>query len=359
MRKTFKMLLIMSTLILVLVSSLTVVSAQNVTELGQLDNLVPTEKTTAPASLKVAVVIGNASMSGGVIPANAIESICKHFGWEYQSWDGEGDPSKQNDALISAVTWGADFVFGISVQAPNVQSGLQAVHEAGIPSGSLSCGTDSPNPIVLADGYNYAFDIGSDYYGIGQALGEWVKANTTGSGKVACWDFAGEFSIDNTRNGLYDFFKDNGIEYVENGNFTFDQLGDVLNRTVATFLANNPDTEFIYFPFDPAAYPVSEFLDLNGYTDVKVLGVLGNSEMLALIQQGSVASATAAYDNSYMGYAAVDQMLRVLNGQDLIEPHDENVPYAVIDATNVPVDAEAGWAAPFDYATSYYEIWEQ
>jgi len=325
---------------------------------GQIENLVPTIATTAPENLKVAVVMGNASMSGSSVPCAAIESICEHFGWEIQTWDGEGDPSKENDAIISAISWGAECIITCSVQASNVQSALQAASEAGVPCGSLSCGNDTPNPVVEADGYNYSFDVGPYYHDLGYALGEWIVANTEGSGKVACWDFAGEYSIDYTREGLYEAFADLGVEYSEQGCFTFDQLGDVLNRSVATYLTNNPDTEFIYFPFDPAAQPVSEFLDLNGYSDVKVIGVLGNSEMVALIRQGSVASATAAYDNTYMGYAAMDQMLRVLNGDDLIDPHGENVPFLVLDATNAPED-DSGWVAPFDYASSYYAIWQQ
>ena len=325
---------------------------------GQIENLVPTVATKAPATLKVAVVMGNASMSGSSVPCAAIEAICAHYGWEIQTWDGEGDPSKENDAIISAISWGAQCIITASVQASNVQSALQAASEAGVPCGSLSCGNDTPNPVVQVEGFNYSFDVGPYYHDLGYSLGEWIAANKEGSGKVACWDFAGEFSIDYTREGLYAAFKDLGVEYSEQGCFTFDQLGDVLNRSVATYLTNNPDTEFIYFPFDPAAQPVSELLDLNGYTGVKVIGVLGNSEMVALIRQGSVASATAAYDNTYMGYAAMDQMLRVLNGDALIEPHGENVPFLVLDATNAP-EGDAGWVAPFDYAASFYAIWQK
>lgn len=325
---------------------------------GQIENKVPAAATKAPKNLKVAVVMGNASMSGSSVPCAAIESICKHFGWTSQTWDGEGDPSKENNAIISAISWGANCIITCSVQAKNVQSALQAANGAKIPCGSLSCGNDTPNPVQPASGFNYSFDIGPYYHDLGYAVGKWMVANKTGSGKVACWDFAGEYSIQYTKEGLYQAFKDNNVTYSDQGCFTFDQIGDVLNRTVATYLTKNPDTEFIYFPFDPAAQPVSEFLDLNGYKNVKVIGVLGNSEMVALIKQGSVASATAAYDNTYMGYAAMDQMLRVINGDALIDPHGENIPYLVLDKSNAPA-GDSGWVAPFDYASSFYKVWVQ
>ncbi|MCI8596916.1 MAG: sugar ABC transporter substrate-binding protein [Lachnospiraceae bacterium] len=325
-------------------------------EFGNTTSGVPTTPTAAPEKLKVAFIMGNASMSGSSVPCAAVEKICGDFGWEIQTWDGEGDPGKENEAIMSAISWGAEVILTASVQASNVQSGLQAATEAGIACGSLSCGTDTPNNVIEAE-YNYSFDIGPDYYGLGQSIGEWIAANTTGSGKVGCWDFEGEYSIALCRDGLYDKLKELNIEYEDNGCFTFDQLGDTLNRTVSTYLTNNPDTEFLFFPFDPASVPVSEYLDLNGYTDIKVIGVLGNSEMCALISQGSVASATAAYDNTYMGYAAIDQILRVLNGESLIDPHGENVPYVVIDSSNLPNNEETGWVASFDYAGEYYSLW--
>ena len=315
----------------------------------------PTTPSKAPEGIKLAIIMGNASMSGASIPADAMMEIAEHYGWEYQTWDGAGSPDVENTAIMSAISWGADAILTSCIQASTVQTSLKAATEAGIPVGSCSTGTDTPNPVIEAE-YNFAYDVGASYYAMGHSLAEWIKANTEASGIVACWDFEGEFSIDNNREGLYAGFNELGVEYDEVGYFTFDQLGDQLNRQVTTYLTNNPDTEFIFFPFDPAAVPVSEALELAGYTDVKVVGVLGNIEMCALISQGTVASATAAYDNSYLGYACVDQMIRVLNGDALFDPHGENVPYAIIDATNVPADG--AWAPDFDYKASFYALWD-
>ena len=315
----------------------------------------PTAPSKAPEDFKLAVIMGHASMSGASIPADAMVEIANHFGWEVQTWDGAGSPDVQNPAIMSAIAWGADAILTSCIRANTVQTGLKAAAEAGIPAGSCSVGTDTPNPVITAE-YDYVYDIGASYHKMGYALAEWIYSHTEASGKVACWDFEGEYSIDNTRKGLYDGFKEMGVEYDEVGYFTFDQLGDQLNRQVTSYLTNHPDTEFIFFPFDPAAVPVSEALELAGYTDVKVIGVLGNIEMCALISQDTVASATAAYDNTYLGYACVDQMIRHINGDPLFEPRGENTPYAVIDIDNVP--EEGAWEPSFDYKAKYYALWE-
>ena len=315
----------------------------------------PTAPSKAPSDFKLAVIMGHASMSGASIPADAMVEVAKHFGWEVQTWDGQGSPDVQNPAIMSAIAWGADAILTTAMKASTIQAGLKAANEAGIPCGSASAGTDTPNPVITSQ-YDYVYDIGASYHKMGYALAEWMHNHIEDSGKVACWDFEGEYSIDNTRNGLYDGFDDFGMEYDEVGYFTFDQLGDQLNRQVTTYLTNHPDTEFIFFPFDPAAVPVSEGLELAGFTDVKVVSVLGNIEMCALISQDTVAKASAAYDNAYLGYASVDQMIRHINGDPLFEPHGENTPFAIIDETNVP---ESGaWAPSFDYKATFYSLWE-
>ncbi len=315
----------------------------------------PTTPSKAPEDLKLAVIIGHASMSGASIPADAMVEIANHFGWEVQTWDGQGSPDVMNPAIMSAIAWGADAILMTAQESSSLQAGVKAAVEAGIPIGCASAGTDTPNPVIRNE-YDYVYDVGASYNEMGHAMAEWMYNNIEGSGKVACWDFEGAYSIDNTRKGLYEGFEELGMDYDPVGYFTFDLIGDQLNRQVTTYLTNNPDTEFIFFPFDPAAVPVSEALELAGFTDVKVASVLGNIEMCALISQDTVASASAAYDNTYLGYAAMDQMIRHLNGDPLFEPHGENTPYAILDITNVPSDG--AWAPDFDYKSKFYALWE-
>lgn len=317
----------------------------------------PTEATVAPESLKIAFVSAQASLSGCIVPIEAMTSICDDFGWEYQIFDGEGVTNVQNTCILNAITWGADAIVCVSVLASGVQSGLQAAHEAEIPIVSCSNGTDDPNPRIDVE-YDFAYDV-SPYYEVqGRAMADWIQSNTEGSGKVVVYSCPGSYSVDYFEQGLLAGMDELGIEYSDGNVFTFEQLGDELNRTIIGYLTNNPDTEFVFLPFDPAAVSVVDGLETAGFTDVKVLGVLGNTEMCALISQDSIAKATAAYDNVYMGYATMDQLLRLLNGQELFTPHGENLPYQIVDITNVPPEGEA-WTPDFNYHDAFYALWER
>jgi len=316
----------------------------------------PTEPAKAPEKLKIAFVSASASLSGCIVPIEAMEEICQRYGWEYQIFDGKGTPDVQNKSIMNAVSWGADAIVCVSILASAVQSGIQAANEANIPIVSASNGTDDPNPRLDLE-YDFLYDIGPDYRGLGYAMAEWIRDNTTGSGKVVVYSCPGSYSVDYFEEGLLKGLKEMNITYSDGNKFTFEQLGDELNRMIIGYLTNNPDTEFVFLPFDPAAVSVVDGLESAGFTDVKVLGVLGNTEMCSLISQDSIAAATAAYDNVYMGYACMDQLIRLINGQDLVKPRNENLPYAIVDETNVPEEGQA-WVPDYDYKESYFKLWD-
>ncbi len=320
----------------------------------------PDEKATAPHGIKVALVPAQASLSGCIVPCETIEKIGERYDWKIQMFDGKGTPDEENTAIMNAISWEADIIITISLDARSVQQGIQAANQAGIPIVSGSNGTDDPNPrLNLEDEglVDFLYDVGPDYKGLGEAMADWMKENSEG-GKVVIYSCPGSFSVECFEDGLLAGLDENGLDYdKELQKFTFEQMGDELNRMVIGYITANPETEYVFLPFDPAAVSVTEALESAGITDVKVCGVLGNEEMISLIRQGTVAAATAAYDNVYLGFATADQAIRVLNGQELAEPRGENLPYAIVDATNLPEEGLA-WSPNMDYESKYYELWD-
>lgn len=321
----------------------------------------PTEKATAPREIKVALVPAQASLSGCIVPCEAIEEIGERYDWVVQTFDGQGTPDAQNAAISNAIAWEADIIITISLDARSVQQGISAAEEAGIPIVSGSNGTDDPNPTLDLESeglLDFAFDVGPDYAALGEAMAEWMENNQEGSGKVVIYSCPGSYSVEYFEDGLLAGLEDTNLEVDETlQSFTFEQMGDELNRMVIGYLTANPETEFVFLPFDPAAVSVTEALETAGFTDVKVCGVLGNEEMISLIREGTVAACTAAYDNTYLGYAVVDQAIRLLNGQELATPHGENLPYEIVDSTNLPDEGEE-WTPNMDYKSAFYELWD-
>jgi hypothetical protein len=67
--------------------------------------------------------------------------------------------------------------------------------------------------------------------------------------------------------------------------------------------------------------------------------------------------ADAAYENEYMGWAMADQIIRTLNKQPLFDPHGENLPFTVLDKTNLPSPG-SDWVANFDYKSKFLSLWK-
>jgi ribose transport system substrate-binding protein len=109
-------------------------------------------------------------------------------------------------------------------------------------------------------------------------------------------------------------------------------------------------------PYDPSAFAVSAALRQAGLGQrVKLPSLLGDEENLDLIRKGNVQVADVAFDTTYEGYAAVDQIIRYLNKQKLFEPHGENVPYEVLDKANLP--NTGNWTAQSGYKEKFPALW--
>ncbi|WP_066685732.1 sugar ABC transporter substrate-binding protein [Christensenella intestinihominis] len=318
----------------------------------------PTEPAKAPEGIKVALVPSDSALDGPVVPAQGVEDAGKNFGWEVQWYNGKGNPADQNKGIMDAVSWGADVICCFSVDAASVQQGLKAAADAGIPVVSGSNGTDDPNtPAELEEGQlDFLLDVGVDYKAIGVAIADWIVADAGNEGKVAVFGAKEYPSCMMTEAGVLESLNESDMEISDVMYFTGGQVGDTLNRQVIGYLQANPDTKYIFLPYDPAAIEVTEALSTAGYTDVKVCSVLGTAQMQELIRAGS-AAASAAYDMEYMGWGLADQIIRLLNDQELYSPHGENTPYCVIDAGNLP-DEAGNWATSFDYKDKFLELWK-
>jgi hypothetical protein len=75
------------------------------------------------------------------------------------------------------------------------------------------------------------------------------------------------------------------------------------------------------------------------------------------VKNGQVQAADAAYDNIYMGFAIVDQSIRLLTHKPLIKPYGEGLPFQVLDATNLPKYTHS-WTAPYSYENKFIALWK-
>lgn len=322
----------------------------------------PTEATGAvPAGKKIALVSANAALQGCVAPLYTMQDICDQLGWTYQFYDGAGNSAQQNEMIMNAVSWGADMICVCSVDPVTIQQGLQEAADAGIMVTTCSTGIFSPNPPeeLEAGQLNYAYGCSPDYAASGKAIADWIVADAGNQGEIVIVDADEAPSCRALRVGLLEELALSNMEVDDSFWFTGSQVGDTLIRNVVSYLTNHPDCKYVFVAYDPAAAVIVEGLNQAGMNDVKVISVLGIQQNIEYIREGNVQVATAAYDNNYMGYAVIDQYIRHLNGLDYFEPFGENLPYTVLDSSNLP-DQGSDWNALsyFDYESEFWSLWK-
>jgi len=319
----------------------------------------PTEPAKAPSGIKMTVVTCNSALSGCVSPAEGLENVAKVLGWQVTVLDGAGDPSKMNADILSGLSAGSDVIATIAIDPNLVQQGLRAAKKAGVPVVAGSNGIDTPNPVKEPEAgkLGYAFDVGPDYGALGEKVGHWIAGDSEGAANLALFSDKEFPSVLALEKGLLAGLEEcEGCTVSEPQYFVGTQVGAPLEQQTAGFLRSNPEADYLFSPYDPAAAVQVPAIQKAGLSNVKVVGVLGSQQNLEFIRQEQVQAADAAYDNNYMGWAIADQTIRQLDGQKLAEPHGENLPFIVLDKENLPPEGQ-NWEAEFEYEKEFESLW--
>jgi ribose transport system substrate-binding protein len=321
----------------------------------------PTTPAKAPAHIKIAAITCYSILEGCVIPADGIAKAANAIGWEERTFDGGGTPTSQNTQILNAVSWGANVIALIAITPSAVQTSLRAAQAAGITIVSGSSGLSSPNAAVTPPAGQVwpAFDVSPDYKAIGENIGKWIIADSGGHANVAVYGDKEFDSINTQETGIVPTLqactscKVSSVMY-----FTATQIASSLGPETVSYLRTHPDVNYIYSAFDPpAAQQVQAIATAGMAKKVKIASALGNSQNLQYIKNGQVEAADAAYDNTYMGFAIVDQTIRLLDHQPLMQPMGEGLPFQVLTTKNLP-SSLSSWTAPFSYQDQFIKLWK-
>lgn len=323
----------------------------------------PTEPVSIKAGTKVATISCAQLLEGCVNIANGVEEAAKAAGVESKTFDGQGEVSVQNKAILAAVSWGADAIILDAVDPSTVQTGLAAADKAGVVIGSVSNGISSPNPTMKPPAGDVwpAYDVGIDYEQAGEFEANWIVADSEGTANTVIYGDK-EFPAANVQ----EVGRLKALEECEGCTtdgpiyFTVASIAESLGEEVVSYVRTHPEVEYIMCPYDPAAPAMVTALLTAGLADqVKLVSLIGNEQNLDYIRNGEVEAATAAYDQRYFGVASFDQAMRVLAGEKPFEPQGENTPFQLIDQENAPeAGGEFPFSAPFDYMSEFEKLWQ-
>jgi ribose transport system substrate-binding protein len=321
----------------------------------------PTIPAKAPKDIKIAVVTCLSVLHGCVSPADGIQHAGAKLGWTVKVYDGGGTPNKQNAAILDAISSGANVIATIAIDPNLIQLALSEAKKAGIPVVAGSNGIDTPNPVKTPanGGLGFAFDVSPDYGTLGVHAAQWIIADSNGKANIALFSDKEFPSIMAQEVGILQGLSECKTCTVSKQiYFTATQIASQLGQMTVDYIRNHPDVDYIYGAFDPpVAAQVAALMQAGMANKVKIVGALGNQQNLNFIRTGHLQVADMAYDNEYMGWAIVDQTIRLLNKQPLFEPHGENLPFVILDKTNLPAPG-SDWQAKTGYQEKFLALWK-
>ena len=202
------------------------------------------------------------------------------------------------------------------------------------------------------------FRVFTHNFGLGKSIGEWIIKDSAGKANVVAFNDKEFDGVVSQHAGIMDAFSKCPGCKADEQTFSANQIATNLGQQVVGYLRAHPDVNYVYMPYDPAAFAIAAALRQAGLTErVKLASLLGDEENIDLIRKGGGQVADVAFDTTYEGYAAVDQIIRYLNKQKLFEPHGENVPMKVLDKTNLP--DKGNWIADNGYKEKYLKLWKK
>jgi ribose transport system substrate-binding protein len=319
----------------------------------------PDSTPAPPAGIDLALVTCAGAVAGCVLPAEGAKEAAEALGWTATIYDGQGDPVTQNKVVTQAINGGADAVLLAGVDPAQIGSALDLAKQQGIPVGSMTQG--------IAPGNGIAFDIGADYVQSGVIMGSWIVTDSGGSAVV--------LPTNDKEFGSTVAIVDSAIDTIATCDsctvkdtefFVGSNIGNGLGQRIASALQRQPDVNYVIGAFDPAVSDMVPAINNVGIGDrIKIISNVGLTQNLEFIESGNVQAADIVYDNTYTGYAAVDQLIRVLTGAELWKNPDvsderfaynEGAPQHLITKDNLD-DPTVPWTADNDAVSKYRTLW--
>jgi ribose transport system substrate-binding protein len=136
-------------------------------------------------------------------------------------------------------------------------------------------------------------------------------------------------------------------------NVPLSQWATKIPTTVQTEVSSNPNLNYVFPLYDAMSqFAVPAIQVGGGINRVKVASFNGTPGILRMIQTGDTVEMIVGENETHLGYAAMDQAMRLMTGVDPIADGDYGIPLRVFDDSNVD---EAG--NPPKYGVGYGDAW--
>lgn len=283
----------------------------------------------------------------------AMKEAAEPLGINVRMISGAGRTAAVADGIHKAIAAKAGAILVGSAAFKFVPEAVKAANEAKIPIVGLlniSSGQSIPK------GSNG--EVTLDYRESGELLVAWAVANTKVPVNAVYVDIPAVDTFAAMKQGIEDGFakycptcKHRSVE-VQQASFK-----QQMETKTQAELRRDPDTNWVFAAIDLLAQFGVPAVQAVGRPDVRIGSINAVEANLGFIQKGMVQAVDVGNNNAWMGYAAIDRLLRAMAGEP---PTMSKLPIRLFDASNLKGANIADEDSLFgvDFRAEYRRLWQ-
>jgi ABC-type sugar transport system substrate-binding protein len=316
------------------------------------DDLKPVTKFTGPypikrdktMSKKNVYLIGCLPFAGCLRTVRMGQEVFKKFGWDTHTLYGDATPATEQKMMNTAITSGADVIYTVAVTDSHVGQQLALAKKKGIPV------------VAMGGGPGFDADVDGRENIEKELVGAKIISETGGKANAVFLDLQGQPAL-GVSAGVTMLKGCAGCS-VKKETWT---TTEIINPVTApqkfkAIVAADPGLK--YFVYPTAGMPMQSVLPAGKGKLTFALSDLDPST-LALLDQIPYQTATP---QSWMAYAGVDAVLRLLSHKTVPKPGHWGIGSTLVTQVHKPKDSTPAAIAAFekaqlDYTTPYEKAW--
>lgn len=235
---------------------------------------------------------------------DAADDLGVEFNYKY----ADGDLQQEVADIENFVEMGTDYIIVGPCNSEGIVPVIEEAQEKGVTIGTCDIGIE---------GVDVASFVSSDNYGIGQIAADYIGKEMDGKGEVAILTWPSASATAERVKGFKEKMEESypDIEIVAEQDCNADRSTSL--SAAESIIQANSDIQFIWganAEMALGAYAATQSLNR---TDIKVVAVDTDGEVMDAIQGDTNLIATVSQDPYAMGYKAVENAVKYLNGENV------------------------------------------
>lgn len=286
----------------------------------------------------------------------SVQEAAGSIGWNVTIIDGKGTPTGWLDGMNKAISLKPDAIVAGIISPSAVPAPFKRAHELGIPVVSI-LGSGTPGPIPEANVFYNEDTPGGD---VGKALAQMAIADSNGRARVVLL-YDNAYAIARAKNDamVKEIKACSSCELLDDISTQYGDLSTNGPGLMSGWLSKyGSDPFYVIAVGDGAFDSMVPVLKQRGISkdQVKLIAGDGLATAYQRIRDNDYQIATVPQPIDEMGYNAVDQVVRALNGE---EPFDWAPATYLVTTDNVSLAGgdENQYIPQNDYAAKYQQLW--